>query len=78
MRNILLSLSRGGHQMSAATGGAGTTNSGAGNPTVPSLLIREEPNYGPGGNITRNGLAANQTLTEKKGWPLQTFLYNQS
>lgn len=43
--------------MSAATGGASTAAE------KPALLIGEdEPNYGSGGNITRNGLEANQTL----------------
>jgi serine/threonine protein kinase len=55
----------------AATGGAGTR--------IPMLMIGENsPNYGPGGNITRNGISANQTLVEEFVGPYSlSFIKNR-
>lgn len=55
----------------AATGGAGTR--------LPILMIGDNtPNYGLGGNITRNGLSANQSLVEEAVGPYSlSFIKNR-
>jgi serine/threonine protein kinase len=55
----------------AATGGAGAP--------IPMLMIGDNaPNYGPGGNITQNGLSTNQTLVEEVVGPYSlSFIKNR-